>query len=187
MQFIDRELITRAQQGDAVAFETLVFRYDRKVLAMATAYANDPDDAKDIYQEVFLRVYRSLGQFEFRSELSTWLYRIATNVCLTHQTRNKTRSFASIDDVDRVDARDGELHSKAVSPERHAQNAEISTHIEKAMHHLSPQQRMVFTLKHFEGYKLAEIASMMECAEGTVKRYLFTATEKLRQRLARLY
>jgi RNA polymerase sigma-70 factor (ECF subfamily) len=55
------------------------------------------------------------------------------------------------------------------------------------MDHLSPQQRMVFTLKHYEGYKLAEIASMMECAEGTVKRYLFTATEKLRQRLARLY
>ncbi len=181
MQSTDQELIARAQQGDAAAFETLVYRYDRKVLAIAASYANDPDDAKDIYQEVFLRAYRSLKDFGFRSEFSTWLYRITTNVCLTHRTRSKTRAFASLEEVD------GELRSRAVSPDRHAQNAEISRHIEGAMQHLSPQQKIVFTLKHYEGYKLTEIASMMDCTEGTVKRYLFTATEKLRQRLGKLY
>jgi RNA polymerase sigma-70 factor (ECF subfamily) len=187
VQSTDRELIVRAQQGDAAAFEALVHRYDRNVLAIAASYANDPDDAKDIYQDVFLRVYRSLNQFQFRSEFSTWLYRITTNVCLTYRTRKQARSFASLEEVDILDEPDGDWRSKTISPERQAQSAEISRHIERAMQHLSPQQRMVFTLKHFEGYKLAEIASMMECAEGTVKRYLFTATEKLRQRLERLY
>ena len=76
---------------------------------------------------------------------------------------------------------------KQVSPERHTQNSEISEHIEQAMEHLSPQQRLVFTLKHYQGYKLREIAQMMDCAEGTVKKYLFTATEKLRHRLKKLY
>jgi RNA polymerase sigma-70 factor (ECF subfamily) len=184
----DQELIARAQGGESAAFAALVYRYDRQVLAIAASYTNNPDDAKDIYQEVFLRVYRALRRFRFQSEFSTWLYRIVTNVCLTHRTRHKGRTFLSIDDVDRSDE---ELQTpqrpRPVSPERQAQNSEISRHIESAMEYLSPQQRLVFTLKHYQGYKLREIASMMECAEGTVKKYLFTATEKLRQRLKTLY
>jgi RNA polymerase sigma-70 factor (ECF subfamily) len=186
----DRELISRAQGGESAAFEALVYRYDKKVLAIAASYTSSPDEAKDIYQEVFLRVYRALAGFEFRSEFSTWLYRIVTNVCLTHQMRNKGRSFTSIDEIDHFDQ---EAHARtmsrprAVSPERYAQDSEISRHIEDAMGCLSPQQRLVFTLKHYQGYKLREIASMMDCAEGTVKKYLFTATEKLRQRLKKFY
>ena len=188
MESTDRELISRAQGGESAAFEALVYRYDKHVLAIAASYTNDPDEAKDIYQEVFLRVYRSLGRFKFQSEFSTWLYRIVTNVCLTHRTRHKGRAFLSIDEVDRSESDlQASSRSRPVSPERQAQNSEISKHIENAMQHLSPQQRLVFTLKHYQGYKLREIASMMDCAEGTVKKYLFTATEKLRQRLKRLY
>ena len=190
MESSDRELITRAQGGESSAFEALVYRYDKKVLAIATSYTKDQDEAKDIYQEVFLRVYRSLPGFEFRSEFSTWLYRVVTNVCLTHQTRNKSRSFTSIDEMGPTDREldgTGMSRPRAVSPERHAQNVEISRHIDEALETLSPQQRLVFTLKHYQGYKLREIAGMMDCAEGTVKKYLFTATEKLRHRLRKLY
>jgi RNA polymerase sigma-70 factor (ECF subfamily) len=187
----DRELISRVQDGETAAFEQLVHRYDRKVLAIATSYTNDSDESKDIYQEVFLRVYRSLSGFEFRSEFSTWLHRIATNVCLTHKARNKARSFTSIEEIDHSDLEgnpvSGTSRPRAVSPDRHAQNAEMSRHIQEAMEHLSPQQKLVFTLKHYQGYKLKEIAAMMDCAEGTVKKYLFTATERLRQRLRKLY
>jgi RNA polymerase sigma-70 factor (ECF subfamily) len=184
----DRELISRAQGGESSAFEALVYRYDKQVLAIAASYTNSPDEAKDIYQEVFLRVFRSLGGFRFQSEFSTWLYRIVTNVCLTHRARHKGRTFLSIDEVDRSGT-DLQVspRPRPVSPERQAQDSEISGHIENAMRHLSPQQRLVFTLKHYQGYKLREIASMMDCAEGTVKKYLFTATEKLRQRLKKLY
>ncbi len=186
MESTDRELISRAQGGESAAFEALVYRYDKHVLAIAASYTNSPDEAKDIYQEVFLRVYRSLGGFKFQSEFSTWLYRIVTNVCLTHRTRHRGRTFLSIDEVDRSET-DLQVSPRPVSPERQAQNSEISKHIENAMQHLSSQQRLVFTLKHYQGYKLREIASMMDCAEGTVKKYLFTATEKLRQRLKKLY
>jgi RNA polymerase sigma-70 factor (ECF subfamily) len=186
----DQELISKAQEGESGAFEELVYRYDQKVLAIAASYTKNPDETKDIYQEVFLRVYRSLPGFKFRSEFSTWLYRIVTNVCLTHQTRSKARSFTSIEEFDHSEEElPGTAMSRprAVSPERHAQNAEMSRHIQEAVEHLSPQQRLVFTLKHYQGYKLREIASMMDCAEGTVKKYLFTATEKLSQRLRKLY
>ena len=188
MESTDRELISRAQGGESAAFEALVCRYDKQVLAIAASYANNPDEAKDIYQEAFLRVYRSLGGFRFQSEFSTWLYRVVTNVCLTHRTRHKGRRFIPIDEIDRPGTEHrASPRPRPASPERQAQNSEISRHIENAMEHLSPQQRLVFTLKHYQGYKLREIASMMDCAEGTVKKYLFTATEKLRQRLKRLY
>jgi RNA polymerase sigma-70 factor, ECF subfamily len=191
VEYNEQELVTRAQRGEHTAFEALVHRYDRQVLAMATSYTNDPDDAKDIYQEVFIRAYRALNRFQYRSEFSTWLYRIVTNVCLTHQMRSKARTFTPIDGEF-----DG-LHQhvedtpvtppRPISPERAAQNEEIARHIDLALQTLSPQQKLVFTLKHYQGYKLREIADMMECTEGTVKKYLFTATERLRARLKKIY
>lgn len=189
---IDQELISRAQRGEHTAFEELVYKYDREVLSIANSFTNDPDDTKDIYQEVFLRVYRALPKFEFRSEFSTWLFRIVTNVCLTHQTRGRARTFMSIDED--FEGHQGQLQEDAVvapsrplSPERLAESAEISSHIEAALDTLSQQQRLVFTLKHYQGYKLREIADMMDCSEGTVKKYMFTAMEKLRKRLKRIY
>ncbi|GJQ21347.1 MAG: hypothetical protein HBSIN02_17020 [Bacteroidia bacterium] len=92
----DTDLILRAKDGDMAAFEQLVHRYDSHVLSMAASFVNNAEDAKDIYQEVFLRVYRGLRKFELRSEFSTWLYRIATNVCLSHRSRRKRNSHASI-------------------------------------------------------------------------------------------
>src|SRR5260370_29840416 len=83
----DTDVIREAQSGDASAFDELVYRYDRHVLSIAARYVNQAEDAKDIYQEVFLRVYRGLKKFERRSAFSTCLYRITTNVCLTHRTR----------------------------------------------------------------------------------------------------
>lgn len=193
MRTTDQELISRVQRGDDAAFEELVCRYDRQVLSIAASYTNNPDDAQDIYQETFLRVYRSLAGFQFRSEFSTWLYRIVTNVCLSHQGRVNVnaRRFVSLEgELDgELPRRDyaSERHVQPVSPDRHAQNVEIRRYVREALETLSPQQRMVFTLKHYHGYKLREIASMMECAEGTVKKYLFTATERMRKQLQRVF
>ena len=187
----DQELISRVQRGETSAFDELVYRYDRQVLSIASSYTNDPDDAQDIYQEVFLRVYRSLSGFQFRSEFSTWLYRIATNVCITHRTRAKNRAFVSLEEEMETQAQAVEASPlrgpQPVSPDRHAQNVEISKYIQAALATLSPQQRLVFTLKHYQGYKLREIASMIECSEGAVKKYLFTGTEKMRKRLKRIF
>ena len=187
----DQELISKAQQGDNAAFDELVCRYDRQVLSIAASYTKDDDDAKDIYQEVFIRVYRALGGFQFRSEFSTWLYRIATNVCLTHQMRAKNRSHARIDGDIEESAMEWNpatgTRMRPTTPEEHVRNVEIAGHIQDALENLSPQQKLVFTLKHYQGYKLREIADMMDCGEGTVKRYLFTATDRLRKRLKKIY
>ncbi|KAA0265362.1 MAG: sigma-70 family RNA polymerase sigma factor, partial [Chlorobiota bacterium] len=82
-------LIEMAAKGDRSAFESLVKKYDRKVISLALKYTRSEEDAKDIYQEVFLRVWKSLPGFGFKSEFSTWLFRIATNVCLTYVDRAK--------------------------------------------------------------------------------------------------
>jgi RNA polymerase sigma-70 factor (ECF subfamily) len=187
----DTELVRSAQQGDMNAFEQLVYRHDKEVFAIAARYVNRAEDAKDIYQEVFLRVYRGLSKFRFQSEFSTWLYRITTNVCLTHQDRRK-KNFPLLHDYDPDgDAADSRSLSASSDPgnssDQQTLNSEISQRVQQALSVLSPQQKLVFTLRHYEGYKLKEIAGMISCSEGAVKKYLFTATQRMRQQLRDLY
>lgn len=185
----DLDLIQRAKRGDMAAFEQLVYRYDKQVLSIAARYVQSSEDAKDIYQEVFMRVYRSLPKFRLRSQFSTWLFRIATNVCLSHRSRRKRHTHASLDQ----DSSDEHAHPLSdtlkddAATDRGAESSEAALHLRQAIERLSPRQKMVFTLKHYEGYKIREIAGMMGCAEGTVKRYLFTATEKIRKELRDIY
>jgi RNA polymerase sigma-70 factor (ECF subfamily) len=184
MDLDERELILEAQKGDGPAFEELVHRYDRKVLKLAVSYTNDEEDAKDVYQEVFIRVFRALPGFRFESRFSTWLYRIVVNVCISHKTRAQNREFESLDFEDEDgESRSLDPASNELPSDQKALSGEISRHVRTALGVLSPQQRLVFTLRHYEGYKLKEIAALMNCAEGTVKKYLFTATERLRRQL----
>jgi RNA polymerase sigma-70 factor (ECF subfamily) len=183
----DRELVVRAQRGDTVAFEQLVHRYDRRVLSIAATYVSSSDEAKDIYQEVFIRVYRGLPKFESKSEFSTWLYRITTNVCLTHRSRRKRNRHISLDGEQSSEEDHpqslGDTLTADTASDRQALDAEISVQVNEALDALSPQQKLVFTLRHYHGYKLREIAELMGCAEGTVKKYLFAATRRLREQL----
>ena len=185
MSLSDNQLIINAQKGDMSAFEELVYRYDRNVLNIAKSFRNNDDDAKDIYQEVFMRVFRGLKNFQFKSEFSTWLFRITTNVCITHQSRKKIHD--SIDkevynDEDNISTLADTLTDNSFT-DNLAVGKDISKYINKALDELPPQQKMVFTLKYFEEYKIREIADMMQCTEGAVKKYLFTATHKMRGRL----
>jgi RNA polymerase sigma-70 factor (ECF subfamily) len=93
----DNELIRKAQTGDMGAFSELVLRHDRAVLALAARYVNNAEDAKDIFQEVLIKVYRGLPGFQFRSEFSTWVHRITVNVCLTYKARSKASRHISLD------------------------------------------------------------------------------------------
>ena len=185
MTLTDNQLITNAQQGDMSSFEELVYRYDRHVLNIARSFRNNDDDAKDIYQEVFMRVYKGLKNFQFKSEFSTWLYRITTNVCITFQSRKKVhdsldREISSNEDDAKTLA--DTLTNNSFSDEL-VLGREITEYINKALEELPPQQKMVFTLKYYEEYKIREIAEMLQCSEGAVKKYLFTATHKMRTRL----
>lgn len=186
MTLADSDLILKAQGGDLAAFEQLVRRYDRRVLTIAASYVQSSDDAKDIYQEVFLRVYRALPKFELRSEFSTWLYRIATNVCLSHRSRSRRHRHVSLDDDGGEDAENPHpaVAEPATAPD--IGRREIARRVESALTVLSPKQRLVFTMRHYEGYKLREIAEMLNVAEGSVKKYLFEATARMRAQLGDL-
>ena len=191
MQLSDTDLIIQAQKGNQNAFEELVYRYDRNVLSVALKYANNEDDAKDLYQEVFIRVYRGLRNFRFQSEFSTWLFRITTNVCLTYKSRSKEHLRVSIDrsfdDDEQEISSSPELVYEGSSPEEISSGTNIGEIVNDAVESLSPKQRMTFILKHYEGYKIREIAEMMNCKEGTVKKYLFDATKNLRKKLNPVY
>ncbi len=186
----DNELIHKAKNGDISAFEELIYRYDKNVLSIALKYVKNEHDAKDIYQEVFLRVFKSLRKFEFRSEFSTWLFRITTNVCLTFRSRKKKDEMISFIKDEKETGEEEYLEIEDVhslSPEEQASNSETAMHLNKAIERLSPKQKMIFVLKHYEGYKIKDIAIMLKCGEGTVKKSLFDSVRKLRTWLEPIY
>ena len=181
----DFDLIQRAKLGDMGAFEQLVFRHDKQVLTIAARYVQSAEDAKDIYQEVFLRVFRSLPKFQLRSQFSTWLFRITTNVCLSHRTKRKRHLHTSLNQ-DSEDEHGGTLADTITDESATDEQAETSDtvlHVAQAVESLSPKQKLVFTMKYYDGYKIREIAQMTGLNEGTVKRYLFAATRKVRHSL----
>jgi RNA polymerase sigma-70 factor (ECF subfamily) len=186
----DNELIIKAQKGDEKAFCELIYRYDKKALAIITSYRNDADTAKDIYQEVFLRVYNGLKNFRFESEFSTWLYRITVNVCITFKEREKRARHVSIDeDISGDEGSEttlAEIIAGDSSADEEIINSELRGRIDEAVEKLSPKQKMAFTLKHYQDLKIREIAKLMSCTEGAVKKYLFIATGKLKNELSLL-
>jgi RNA polymerase sigma-70 factor (ECF subfamily) len=182
-------LIRKAQAGDRLAFEELVRRYDRDVLRLALNLVHRPEDARDIYQEGFLRVYKNLHRFRFECSFYTWLYRIVTNVALDHLRRRTSRreDQAPVPEENEGGTRDffdrqPELRA-AANPERHLLGQELGQHISAALNRLSPRERMVFEMKHYQGLKLRAIGDLLGTSEETVKNSLFRATRKLRASL----
>lgn len=186
----EQSLIRHAQAGDRAAFEALVHRYDRDVLRLALNVLRRPEDARDVYQEAFLKVYKNLHRFRFECSFYTWVYRIVTNVCLDHMRRRHSRPEDQAPEVvpggeaGSTDFFDRQRESRVTAdPERHLMGKEISRHIAAALERLSPRERMVFEMKHYQGLKLRAIGEVLGTSEETVKNSLFRATRKLRAQL----
>jgi len=185
----EQALVRKAQAGDRLAFEELVRRYDRDVLRLALNLVHRPEDARDIYQESFLRVYRNLHRFRFECSFYTWLYRIVTNVSLDHlrrRTSHREEQAPVSEDAEGTTRdffdRQPELRAGA-NPEKKLLGQELGKHIQEAMKSLSPRERMVFELKHFQGLRLRAIGDLLGTSEETAKNSLFRATRKLRESL----
>ncbi len=183
------QLITAAKHGDQQAFEHLVRLYDRTVLRIALQILRSPEDASDAYQETFLKVYRKLDSFKYQCRFNTWLHRVATNVCLDMLRRKKARKEVPSTYADNfenpvqspfLNAADNKPTS---SPERVSSSREISNRIELAINTLSDKERMVFTLRHYEGMRLRAIGEACSMSEKAAKNCLFRATRKLRKEL----
>jgi RNA polymerase sigma-70 factor (ECF subfamily) len=177
-------LIRAAQRGDQDAFEQLVRAHDQSVLRLAMNLLRSPEDARDVYQEAFLRVYRNLHSFRFDCSFHTWLYRIVTNICLDQLRKRQVRKEESAvvetpgGPVDRMDVFEEE--AAHANPERTVWNRELQRRIENALHDLTPRERMVFELRHYQGLRLRNIGEMLGTTEEAAKNCLFRATRKMR-------
>ena len=187
LQMDETALIRAAQEGDHGAFEQLVRAYDQSVLRLAMNLLRSPEDAHDVYQEAFLRVYRNLHSFRFDCSFHTWLYRIVTNLCLDHMRKRKVRKeeptvLATADGpLDRMDA----VQEERVDgdPQRHLFSGQVRRRIKEVLAELTPRERMVFELRHYQGLRLRRIGEVLGTTEEAAKNCLFRATQKMRAAL----
>ena len=187
----DTILIREAQAGNRGAFEELVRQYDQAVLRLALHLTGSESDAQDVYQEAFLKAYRSVGRFRFECSFYTWLYRIVTNLCLDHlrkkQVRKEEAPVAADCDGEEYSIIDQVADERAhFNPEQDLMRRELGARINSALKKLSGRERMVFELKHYQGLKLRTIGEMLNTTEETAKNTLFRATQKLRATLAEM-
>lgn len=187
----ETELIREAQAGSRAAFDALVKQYEPQVLRLALHLTGSEHDAEDIYQEAFLKAYRYIGNFRFECSFYTWIYRIVTNLCLDQLRRRKTRreDQAVIVDHsgDEIDVLSSVSDERAFSnPARELDRKVLAGRIQDALGKLTPRERMVFELKHYQGLRLRTIGEMLNTTEETAKNTLFRATKKLRAQLAGL-
>ena len=180
-------LIRAAQQGDPQAFEELVRAYDQGVLGLAFNLLRSREDACDVYQEAFLRVFRNLHTFRADCTFHTWLYRIVSNLCLDVLRKRKVRREESAivqtsdGPMDRLDAApepraDGD-------PQRQLLSGQLHTRIQEALAGLSPRERVVFEMRHYQGLRLRAIGDVLGTSEEAAKNCLFRATQKMRAAL----
>jgi RNA polymerase sigma-70 factor (ECF subfamily) len=184
-------LIRSAQDGDHAAFEQLVRAYDQSVLRLAMNLLRSPEDAHDAYQEAFLRVYRNLHSFRFDCSFHTWLYRIVTNLCLDQMRKRKVRKeeptvvTTADGPLDRMDT----VQEERVDgdPQRHLFSGQVRTRIGEVLSELTPRERMVFELRHYQGLRLRRIGEILGTTEEAAKNCLFRATQKMRVGLGDFY
>ena len=186
----DGSLVREAQGGNQAAFAQLVRTHDESVLRLALRITGSESDAQDIYQDAFLKVYKKLDRFRFECSFSTWISRIVTNTCLDYLRKRRNRRE---NDTVKVGS-EGEEYDllnevmddrPAHNPERELLRSELSASILCALRQLTPHERMVLDLRHFQGMKLRAISEILNISLGSVKNSLVRATRKLRLRLAK--
>jgi RNA polymerase sigma-70 factor (ECF subfamily) len=192
-QVTDLELVARAKRNDPAAAEQIIRRYHAKAYAIAyRTCSGDEEEAKDLTQEAFLRVFRNLKTFEGRASFYTWLYQIVVNTCLDAMRRRQRRKriFPFWRSGNEGGEGSGEVPEEHPDSDRDSDplvtlsGNELRLQVQKALGTLSDHQRMVFELKVFEEMSIPEIAKMTNSAEGTVKSHLFRATQHVRKVLS---
>ncbi len=171
-----RDLIIKAQAGDAESFHEIITKYDTRIMTLTLQIAQNKEDAEDIYQETFVKVYKNISKFRFESDIYTWIYRIAVNTAYNYKRKYSKIKVAEPKEDDGYDLLDW-----VYDPQSNEDNREeLLVAINQSLLTLSHQQRTVFILKHLQQLKIKDIANILDLSEGTVKKYLFRAMEKLR-------
>lgn len=188
----DRVLIARAQQGDVAAFRQLVERHQRRAFAIALSLVRDENDARELVQDAFLRVYRGLNSFQGGSSFFTWLYRIITNLSID-LIRKPGRQLADIDEARFESDESQEAEFPLLSrvdgsdPVDVVRRREIAGRLQAALDALPPYHRGVIVMREIEGLSYEEMATAMGVSKGTIMSRLFHARQKLQKALADCY
>jgi len=182
----DEELVGRTLQGDEDAFSELYERYRRPVYSTAYRIIQNCEEALDISQEVFIKLYRSLASWNPRkAKFSTWLYRLAANHAIDCWRARRRRAESGLADGPAEQVVADALRDAFRSPYRDVENRERVDAVRRCVDELPELQKKVFILRYFEELKLEEIAEIEGCSLGTVKTSLFRGTHAVRRRLRR--
>lgn len=179
----DEELVALAQAGDVDSFNHLVRRWERPIFALAYRTLGREEDARDIAQEAFLRAYRALPGFKGDAKFSSWLYRIALNLCRDWMRRARRHPLIDVPEGVEVEALAAERRDVA-TVEDLAARSELSAAVAQAMALLPAEQRTAIVLKEYQGLTFQEIADVMNCPLSTAKTRLYQGLVLLRKHLA---
>ena len=182
----EQVLVDRISSGDSTAFQEFVDRYKKKIYYIAYDITGDHNDAEDVSQEVFIKVFRSLKTFRRNAKISSWLYQISVNASIDLLRKKSSKPEKSMDDIERADIQESLPGSgtRAQNPERSAEDFLIQKHISQALQKVSPKERSEFVMRHYNELKIREIAEILSISPGTVKALFYRATRKLRKELS---
>lgn len=182
----EKELLKKCRQGDRDAFNILVQTYQRQVINLAYGMLSDTEDATDAAQEVFIKVYRNIDRFEGKSSLSTWIYRITSNVCKDF-LRKRTRTIQSVsiyESSEDDDDRPMEIKDSSPTPQEHMEITETQREVRKALDELPEEYKSVIVMYDLEGLSYDEISNVLQCPVGTIKSRLNRARKALKKNLS---
>lgn len=177
----EKDLVRRAKRGDISAFEDLISGYEKKVYNTAYRFFNNAEDAMDVSQEIFIKVFTSLRRFREDSSFSTWLYRIAVNTCIDF-LRKKREDVLPIKEEIVMDDKT-KLGFQTELPEEFVEKQEVKQAIMKAISTLPEEQRICIILRDVQGFSYTEISDILSCSLGTVKSRLFRGRRALKENL----
>ncbi|SHJ88026.1 RNA polymerase sigma factor [Tepidibacter formicigenes] len=179
MDFNEKELIKKCINGDIDAFEELIKKHKQKAYNIALGMLKNPEDAMDVSQEAFIKVYKYIKNFNQKSSFSTWLYRIVMNTCLDFIKKNEKNKVYSINEA--INNREKEIKDDYNNPEYVLDRKIQSEEIHKAIEQLSPVLKTAITLRDIQGFSYDEIANITNCSLGTVKSRIKRARDNLKK------
>jgi RNA polymerase sigma-70 factor, ECF subfamily len=178
----EAEVVSRAQQGDAAAFERIYRLHSRRVYALCLRMAGNPTEAEDLTQDVFLQLFRKLGTFRGESAFSTWLHRMSVNTVLM-RFRQRPKAETSLDSLTNPEEESGRLPEEFGCPDLRLNGVIDRVALQAAIRELAPGYRAMFILHDIQGYKHEEIAQILGCTAGNSKSQTHKARIRLRELL----